>query len=298
LPPTTRAIPYRDRRQEPCAHRRAGWQQTRGSRGDHEHLGRIAGVEAGSGGLGQHRDRAFWIGVLGRRGEDRVTPHHGALAGRDVPCQLVDFEPAYALTGRGAGLVQQRHRSGHGPGVPGLLGGGEHQPGAALPVGREPPGTLERERGRRVRAPIAGPDPGLLERGRGLLVDAHGGRGQVPGPAVDVAIGQRCRQCPVHRPALLGSRTGVDRRAHQRMAELHRAGPHRYEAGVLGGRQRGKLNAQPPRCAFQQREIAAVARGQEEQRPPLALVELTHPAQELAGDPRRDEDRGSRWRER
>jgi hypothetical protein len=129
--------------------------------------------------------------VLGGGGEDRVTPHDGALAGRDVAGQLVDFELAYALAGRGARLLQQRHRSGHRPGVPGLPGGGEHQPGAALAVGREPPRTLERERGRCIRAPIAGPGPGLLERGRRLLVDPHCCRGQMPGPTVDLAIGQR-----------------------------------------------------------------------------------------------------------
>ena len=269
--------PDRDRGQEPRAHRRAVRHQARGSLGDHQHLGRIAGVEAGAGGLGQHRDRTFWIGVLGGGGEDRVTSHHGSLAGRDVAGQLVDFEQAYALAGGCAGLVQQRHRPGHGPGVPALPGGGEHQPGAALAVGRQPPGTFERERGGRVRASIAGADPGLLERGRRLLVDARGGRGQVPGAAVDVAVGQRGRQRPVHRPALLGARAGVDRRARQRMAELDRAGPHRHEPGALGGRQRGKLDAQPPCRAFQQCEVAAVAGGQRAAAP-AARPRRAHPS--------------------
>ncbi len=183
---------------------------------------RLARGEARRGGLGEHRDGALRIGARRRRGQDLVPAHHRAAADRDVAGKLVDRD-ARGRIGRGrAGLLEQRAGTFGKAGVPRGLGCLQQQPGAPLAVGGEPRRPLERRRRGRVRAPIAAADPGLLERRRRRVVRADGGRGQVPGAAIDVPVGQRSGQRAVRVAALLGRSRGVDRRPGERMAELDR----------------------------------------------------------------------------
>ena len=133
-------------------------------------------------------------------------------------------------------------------GQPARLGRLGQQPRPPLAVGGQPPGPLEGGRRGRVGAAVPAAGGGLGQRRRRGLVRPGRRRGQMPGPAVDVPVGQRGGQRPVRVPPLAGRRVGVDRRPGQRMAELHRARAQRDQPGALGRGQRrpGRCRAGPP----------------------------------------------------
>ena len=167
------------------------------------------------------------------------------------------------------------------------------QPPAPLPVGRQPSGPLERRRGGHVRAAFPAPDGRLGEcRGR-RFVRAGRGRGQMPGAAVHVPVGQRGGQRPVRRPPLRGRRVGVHRGPGQRMTELHGARVQRNQPRALRGGQRGQVDVQPGRRPVQRGQIPGIAGRGQHQGLPGGLAELAGPAQERAGDPGRHENRGA-----
>ena len=195
--------PERGLRHEAGAHRSVIGQRGMRPFGRRQHLGRLARVEARRGGLGEHRYGTLWIGARRRRGQDLVPAHHRAAANRDVAGKLVDRH-ARSLIGRGrAGLLEQRTGTFGQTGVPRGLGCVQQEPGTPLVVGGQPRRPLERRRRGRVRAAIAAPDAGLLERGRRRVVRADSGRGQVPGAAIDVPVGQRSGERPVGIAPLL-----------------------------------------------------------------------------------------------
>ena len=246
-----------------------------GSLGDHEHLGRVAGVEAGTGGLGEHRDRAFGIGALGGGGQDRVAAHHRAAARRDVAGELVDLEPASrspvavrasssSATARGADPACQaagRRRAAAGRGARRRTRAARHARTRARPS------RTRCDRGRGPRPARARPTPARRSRPRPRPGARRGGRRR------DRAARPRAPGASSGAPR---GRVGVDRRPDERMAELDRAGSQRDEPGALGGRQRGQVDAEPPRCALEQREIAAVA-GRQRGAAPAARPRRAHP---------------------
>ncbi len=76
--------------------------------GRNQHLGRIPAGEAGAHRLAQHRDRELWSGALRRGAQDLVAAHHRPAARRDPPGQVVDVQQLCGVTGRRAGVVEQR----------------------------------------------------------------------------------------------------------------------------------------------------------------------------------------------
>ncbi len=143
--------------------------------------------------------------------------------------------------------------------MPAGIGGPQQQRRAALGVDREPRGALERGGCRRVRTAVEASGAGLLERCRSRLIGPDGGGRQVPGPAVDVAVGQRAGERAVRRASLLRRRAGVDRRPGERMAELDRACSQRDQPGALGRGQCRQIDPERRRGPRQHRQIAAVA---------------------------------------
>ncbi len=142
------------------------------------------------------------------------------------------------------------------------------------------------------------PRAGLLQRGRCGLVRAGRGRGEVPGPAVEVPVGQRRRQRPVRFAALAGRRARVDRRPGQRVAEFHRAGVQRDQPRPLGRGQRPQVDPQPARGPRDRGQVPGVAGRGQHQRPPGGRAELPGAVQERARDPGGHQQRGAFGRQR
>ena len=155
--------------------------------GDREHLGRLAGVEAGVGGLGEHRHSLFWIRPFGGGGEDRVTAHHRPAARGDVASKR-----SISTSGRvaaGARLASSaRARSADRPSQ------AVSPPAAAAePAARARPLAAPLARARRQRSHTrcdAAARAGVLERRRCGVVGADRRGGEMPGAAVDIVVGQ------------------------------------------------------------------------------------------------------------
>ncbi len=214
---------------EAGAYRGIGGQRGAGPLRGHQHLGWIARVEAGVGGLGEHDHGPFGVGALGRGGQDRVAPHHRAAAGRDVPRQGGDLHQHDRVTGDRAGLVQQRDRPVGQPGEPARLRRIPEEAAAPAMVRGQPSGPFVCRRGGRVRAAVPAAGPGLLQGRRRGLVRPGRRRGQMPGAAVHVQVGQGARERPVRVAPLPGRRVRVDGRAGQRVAEFHPARIHHHQ---------------------------------------------------------------------
>ena len=266
-----------------------------------QHLGRLARVEARDRRLGEHRHRNARdrrappprSGSRSRASPDRGAARCGRRADRSPTPVAGSGAHPRASSSNCAGAVDE-------PGVPGGLGRLEQQPRAPFAVGREPRRPLERGRRGRVRAAVAAADAGLLERRRRRLVGADRRRGQMPGPPVDVPVGQRRRERPVRVAPLIRRGAGVDRRAGQRMAKLDRARRGGSTSPALSAtreRRRGRRSRRS-RGALEHRQIAAVAGRHEHERVTGGVVELVDTPQERARDPRGDQDRGAFGRER
>ncbi len=289
-----------DRRggEEPGA--QGGWvgQLVPGALGDPEHLRRLTGVEAGGGRLGAERHRTLGVRRLRDRGEDVVAAHHRSAPDRDAAGELLEVEQRALVLGRAPGLVEQRERAVGEARVPVRRRGQAEQAPAIGRVGGKPRGALERDGGRRVGAAAAGAGSRLLERRGGRVVDARRGGRQMPGAAIDVAVGQRRGQRAVDLAPVPCVRRRVDGRAGERVAELDRARGQRDDARLLGGDQRRGLDREPGGGSLQQPEVAAVAGRREQQHATLGGGQRAGPPRERAGDPGRDEHRRARGRER
>ena len=255
----------------------------------------FAGVEARGGGFGQHRHRLLRSGrgaaAAVRIAWPRITgPRRSAmLAG-----ELIDLDQQAA----GRRSRARPRRAAPPPGRPRPREPRRPRPPASssrrapLRIGRAAPRARTRPPRSRRRCDRALRAPACSSAADGRLVGSDRRGGQVPGAAVDVAVGQGGGERAVRLAALRGGRVGVDRRAHQRMAELDRAGAERHQAGALGGAQRRDLEPErarpraraPPdrRCRWSRPAPAHAAR---------ASSSRLRPAQERAGDPRRDEHR-------
>ena len=244
------------------------------SAGDRQHLGRVPGVEAGAGGLGEHRDGPLGIGPPGGCGQDRVAAHHRAAADRDVPGQLVDLDQLRRVAGGRAGLVEQRDGAVGQSGEPARLG---RLDAAGAP--RRSLSAVSRPARSNAAAAVAyalrsrPAAAGLLERGRrgssapaAAAARCHARRST--SRSGRAAASARCasRRCR-------GRGVGVDRRPGQRMAELDRARAQRDQPRALGRGQRGQVDPELGRGPLEHRQVAAVA--------------ASRPAPAPAGRPRR-----------
>ncbi len=219
------AMPAVMRGQEAGPRRRVPRQHRGGPRRRRGHLRRVARVQAGDGGLGQHADRALGICWHRRRGQDRVAraspgrsgPRCARTARRSRPAapgpRCSARASASSATAWSVKPASQRASAARRSSLARAL----------LPPAVSRAGALKGGRRRGVRAAVQAAAARLLQRGRRGFVRAGRRRRQVPGPPVDVTVGQRRGQRAVRVPALAGGRGRVDRGPGQRMPELDRA---------------------------------------------------------------------------
>ena len=139
----------------------------------------------------------------------------------------------------GLGTIEQRHGMAEAPGQRRGDGGRHQALGAALRIGIELGGALQRAGGGGVPAAARGVVGSEGQRLGRLVVGGGGGGGTVPRAPVDVgAVVEHGGERLVRRAPLGEARGAVDRRAHQRMAEAQPR-RHRRSAGRRARRRRG-----------------------------------------------------------
>jgi hypothetical protein len=129
-------------------------------------------------------------------------------------------------------------------------------------------GSLERGRGARLRAPRHGLHAGGLELGGEALVGRLRDQRAVPGAAGRV-VHDRAERL-VGRFAVGSARRAVDRRAHQRVAERHRAVQSDQPAALGLGEVRA-IEAEALGRQLDGGEVAGLVGGGEQQQPPGRL---------------------------
>jgi hypothetical protein len=198
---------------------------------------------------------------------------------------VVDCERERQVVLSGHGIVQQRDRP---------LGLARQPRGVGGPIHQG--GRLERQQGcplvggsrNGVGAALVGPVAGLPQRGRRSFVRADGGKRQVPGTSVGVAIRKRARERAVRGATLLGGGRAVHGRAHQDVTELDLAVLERDETRRLG---REKLLDGAGERPLERPELACVAGGRDQERLARRFRQRARPAHEPLRDASRDRHR-------
>jgi hypothetical protein len=247
----------RHRREELGLARRMARGRARARAGRCERRGLVAREHAAQHRLGHHRGRGLRVGDrdLGRgRHRQLVAVGDVPLAHGDVALEEVDPGQQGAIGCVGACFGQQRQGALGVAAEPRCIAAGKQQPRALRVVDRQARAALERACCRAIGAARLRALRGLFERVRRRRVGTGRRGGEVPRAPVDVAVRQRGRQRRVRGAALRRGGLGVDRRAHERVAELDAAAVEREQPGLLGGRQRRRIE---PR-AGQRPDVAGV----------------------------------------
>ena len=241
-------------------------------------------------GLARERDveRLQPLGRPEHQRESVATTVHGA---RDLGAQQVD--PGVLERDERPGLrpVEQCHRLVERAGLVLRLGGGERALRPAPGIGRQDGRPFVEGRGR--RHPATGPRAigGALQLGSDVLVRPGSRLRAVPRApvGVDLRVGH-LRQRPVRVPALGRGRRPVDRRAHERMPELHQEADLDQRSG-RGGRQRVRRDAKLLCRAPQQRRVADRLRRRDEQQSLRVDRQALEPPEKALLDPSRQRPR-------
>ena len=144
--------------------------------------------------------------------------------------------------------------------------------GAALRIGIELGGALQRAGGGRVPAAARGVVGGQGQRLGRLVVGGGGGGGAVPRAPVDVGVVvEHGGQGLVRRAPLGEARGAVDRRAHQRMAEAQPRALGGQQAGALGDVEGVGPEAEPLGGPQQRPDVAAVVGRRQHEQPPRVV---------------------------
>jgi hypothetical protein len=203
----------------------------------------------------------------------------------DPPAQVSEVRAHRRLLRHLAGRLDDRHRAPSLSPEPGLVGRGGQSPGPGLLVGRQRGGAIQRVGGGAVAAAALRPIRGSLELVGDLGVGSKRRRGSVPGAAVTVLLAvERLDQRQMDCLALGEAGALVHRGTDQRVTEVDRL-RELQKPLVLGFLERPHLDAERLRPAHQDRGIAGLVGGGEEQQLLTLLGEPAGALEELGLQP-------------
>ena len=133
------------------------------------------------------------------------------------------------------GLVDERDGAGGEAAQPGALCRGQQQSTSPSLIRGERACPLEGVRGDVIGAAGLGADCRLFERRARRVVGSGDAESEMPGPLVELGIGEGSGQRPMHRSAAVGRRPCVHGGSDQGVAELDALAGQTDQSDRLGG---------------------------------------------------------------
>ena len=199
---------------------------------------KVLGVRGHQAGDREHPRRPRRVhrrNLVDRGHQELVGPYQHAGDPLEVSTLVGDVGPVHGVAAEQRGGVEQRAHPVERTSVPERDGCGEQPTGPHPCLGGQLGGACQGGSGGSGCSAVASPLRRVFQlHGCGLVGSDHG-RGPVPGAAVTLLVGvEDVGECAVYRAPSAVGRGAVDRRAHERMAELQPVSGDGHQSGALG----------------------------------------------------------------